>query len=575
MPRKKKETPLEEVQRQAVAEAEQPLFALDELTVEKVDQWIAETPEEQLREVERLLLAEYARIEDSPDGFAAYYKLMHGIELAPHLRGFVELAYRAKKIDKGALIWSFRGSWKTTTLTVDFCSFRIGHNPARAYQILRSSDESGELSAEAVANIIEYHSAWKMTFPYIVPDKKKGWGAMGYEVMDMRMSYEGWRELNSERKDPTLIGAGYNSRKLIGTHPDGGLFIDDIHDDRNSVSMKERESVVRIVLETIMPTVVRDATREAGQKLVSWVIVVGTPWDTDDTYHVLINTGEFLHERVPVMARAEEGEEGAIQITDEDTAHNDLWGWWKLTWPERFPKGMVISTRNLGKRAFWKMYMLDISKASETGIKYQLYPSKEIDLKWHVNAGVDYASTVEIRGKVIDTRYRNRFAMCYGMEIPTGKAVIYDGVSGQISQAQAEGYIQRAQGLFPNYGVCAVEMNGKGEEFYSVVSRHPTMRLLPFYASTGRAKKDRIERVLEPLLEVGMVMISDADTPFLNTLRNALDDWPNGDLDEIDSVYSYLKTIPQLLNVPVDSDLLPIMQRAVKKRNPYLALGRR
>jgi len=47
-------------------------------------------------------------------------------------------------------------------------------------------------------------------------------------------------------------------------------------------------------------------------------------------------------------------------------------------------------------------------------------------------------------------------------------------------------------------------------------------------------------------LEMGKIMISDADLPFLNSLRKALDDWPHGSLDEIDALYAYTKTIPEV-----------------------------
>ena len=143
-------------------------------------------------------------------------------------------------------------------------------------------------------------------------------------------------------------------------------------------------------------------------------------------------------------------------------------------------------------------------------------------------------------------------AMCYGMKTPMGKAVIYDGIVGHFSQWQCENYVERTQGMFENFDVTGLEMNGKGEELYSLLSRKPTLRLFPFWVD-ATSKINRHERILSPYLETGILMVSDGDTDYLNTLRKALDEWPHGNLDVIDSVYAYAKTIPEVLKI-LDSE---------------------
>src|SRR3990167_3952323 len=91
-------------------------------------------PEEAVKFVERMTDAEargvllqakalLARQSDSPAGFAAFYEVVHGNKLPDHCREWVEQRYEAHKIGKGSLDFAWRGSWKTTTLSVTFKAF--------------------------------------------------------------------------------------------------------------------------------------------------------------------------------------------------------------------------------------------------------------------------------------------------------------------------------------------------------------------------------------------------------------------------------------------------------------------
>jgi hypothetical protein len=531
---------------------------------------------------ERLFLTLLAQQEDSPQGFAAFYKLVHGNDLPDHGRKWIEHIYNAKSADRGVLIFAWRGSWKTTTISVTFTAWRIGKEPHRANLVIQANDDKSGKTTAQIADIIENNGGFRAVFPHVAPDKERGWGAAGYEVKRTDMEYPAWRELNSTRKDPSLVGLGISSKSLIGSHPDGVLLLDDIHDEENTSSTRERQAVINKVTGTIMPFVVEDAGRPAGERMSTWFIAVGTPWTEDDAYNYLKTTGEYEFLKLPVAERVAEGEPGAIEIGQADMTvanHNDLYGWWRLEWPERFDKKTLVTWRNrTGKREFARMYLLDLQAAKETGLKYMLFPSEKIDPRWPAGGGIDYASTIEIRGKRMEPSQRSKFAMAYGQKTPANKAVIVDGVSGHFSQAQAEAYAERAQGIFPNWNVSGVEMNGKGEEFYSLLSRKPYLRLFPFWTG-GQSKRNRQERVLGPWLEMGFIMISDADTPFLNALRKALDDWPNGDMDEIDSVYAYAQTIPDVLAMPTERDESEdggaVNWGAPKRKaNPWAALGR-
>ncbi len=539
-----------------------------EVSIEK----LLELSDEQLDFILATALAAVCEESDSPESFFAFYHAITGIPCPEHCQAWIEDVYENKAIDRGMLIWAFRGSWKTTTLTILFTAYRIGKEPEKSNLILQNNDDSAKKATAAVAKIIRDHPNWKRCFPDVVPDKRRGWGAEGYWVKRESMTDEEWAALTPIEKDPTLLGLGIGSGSVIGKHPDGVMFIDDIHDEDNTVSERERARIVQILTETVMPLSVSDAEKEPGHRQITWEIAVGTPWNEDDAYHYLRETGEYGFSFTPVMTKSLPEEDGAILFD-----HRDLQGWYHLSWPERFPQDIVVSWYNkTGRRGFGRMYMLDLHAGIETALTFHSYPHEEIDLRWPTSSGVDYASTMEIRGRVIEEKSRSKFALCTGMKLPTGGAVIYDGFVGHVSQLKAENKTAQNARAFPNFITTAVEMNGKGEEFFHLMSRHQDLAFWPYW--TGKmSKQDRHERITSPYLENGMVKISDADTPYLNALRKSLREFPHGNMDVLDALFGFLKTVPDVLMIPDNEGTLPSMQRRKKekKRNPFLALGKR
>ena len=76
---------------------------------------------------------------------------------------------------------------------------------------------------------------------------------------------------------------------------------------------------------------------------------------------------------------------------------------------------------------------------------------------------------------------------------------------------------------------------------------------------------------------MGKIMVSDADTPFLNDLRKALWEFPHGNLDVLDALFGVSKTIPDVLVVdklPEDQSL-PSARRKRKHKNPFGSFGAR
>jgi hypothetical protein len=529
------------------------------------------TPEEQVQ-LDKWVCS-VANTQDDVEGFAHFYAYMTRGDIPQHAYNWMDKIYLDKSNDMGTLIFAFRGSWKTTTISILFTAFRIGKHPYKTNLVLGNNDASAQNITLAIADIIEKDPRWRDIFPNVVPDKKKGWGAQGYWVRDTGMDDDEWAERTNISKDPSLLGVGVASGSVIGKHPTGVLLMDDIHDEGNSISELERSKIVKIVTDTVLPMAVTDATKEEGQQLETYCLIVGTPWHESDGYHYLRDTGEFGFLYSPLMYPCSEETEGAVHFD-----HKNLQGWFRLAWEERIPYKAVISLYNKsGHRGFGRMYLLSLAMANDLGLEYSVFPHEELpdaDTLEHVS-GVDYASMIEVRGKVMQAKNRSKFALATACILPTRVCVITGGVVGHFTQLKAEGHVQSVQSRYKRHRTTGVEMNGKGEEFFSLLSRHQEMDLFPYW--TGKSKKEtRIEMQLGPWLEMGKIMVSDEDTPFLNELRKALAEFPHGNLDVLDAVFGVSQVIPDILvvNTPEKEKAKQKIGKRVTK-NPFSAFGAR
>ncbi len=495
------------------------------------------TSEQQLRADLALL----AIAEDSPDSFACFYELVFSTRIPEFvLEEWIKPLYEARENGKGVVIEAFRGSTKTTTLTIAFTAYRIGKEPHRANLLIQVGDDIAGDNTQQIADIIDNSPAFKVVFPGVEPDRGRGWGAGGYEVKRTDIPYEQWRDMNAKRKDPTLLGVGYKSRAIIGKHPDGVLVVDDIHDENNTVSERELANVRKILTAVIFPTTMGDET---------WKVFVGTPWVENDALHYAAATGEFSHVSTPVYR------ENGKSI---------------YTWPQKFDEKEVDRQRNLaGSIEFARMFMLDLTASKNRFFKYMTMDSDNVRPNWPMVAGVDYAGVREnLFNK--NTGDRDYFAIAYVAKLPGGGAVVVDGVLEKCSQTEAEGYVMRGQNMYPMYLGAYVESDGKGEDFIQVIMRNPDMKIIPSKTG-GKGKKSRFT-IMSPWLESGQVRISNAETPFLNELRKELNMYPLCKYDDaLDALWYGLIGVKDVLSRPVE-DGLPEYKPKEKKGNPVYAV---
>lgn len=477
--------------------------------------------------------------EDSPRSFASFYELVFGVRPPEFVVDeWIEPLYEAREDGKGIVIEAFRGSTKTTTLTIAFTAYRIGKEPHRANLLIQVGDDTAVDTTQQIADIIENNPGFRAVFPDVVPDRDRGWGAGGYEVKRDNMGYSAWRDANAKRRDPTLLGVSYKSRAIIGRHPDGVLVVDDIHDENNTVSERELATVRRVLTSTIFETITPE----------TWQVFVGTPWVENDVLQYVASTNEFVSVKTPVYRENGEGKE--------------------YVWPEKFSEYEVERHQNLaGSIEFARMFLLDLTASQNKIYKYQLYPSSEIRSTWPIVAGVDYAGTMDpAKNKTGKNDY---FAIAYVAKVPGGGAVVLDGVLAHCTQAEAEGYVMRGQNMYPNYLTAVVEKDGKGEEFIQVIRRNPKMKVYPL-GTGGKGKPTRLITQMSPWLESGLVKISDAETPYLRELRKELDMPESARYDDArDALYWALRGIPDVLTIPADDDGLPGFGVKKKRTNIF------
>jgi hypothetical protein len=546
------------------------LLEIRDLSDEELEELVKGLGDDDRLELELMALQRIAGQEDSERGFAAFYRLVMGNELPEHAKKWVRDIYEAGREGyDGNVIFAFRGSWKSTTISVAYTAYQVGLYPERTNVVISCNDDTADKITLAIAKMIETNPVWKSVFGHVVPDKEMGWGAEGYWVKDMRMGYEEWTAKQSKVIDPTLVGGGVGSSRLIGKHPTGVLNLDDIHDEKNSSSARERASVVKIVSDTILPMAVKEV-REGRRKLLTKILVVGTPWDEDDSYHYLKATGQFRFTSVPLMVR---GEGQYFEGRRKDgLVYNDMIGDWIITWPEMYNEEAVMAERaKAGLRGFSRMFLLDLRASKQNGLRYYSYPHKDIDVnKWPLYGGVDFATVLK-KGK-IDDPGRDYFSMAYGGKDAQNRLVVWDGIFEQCTQAQAEAHMKKPQTLFRNWQYTIIEGDGVGEQFWiGLTSRNPGLRVL-MDKTKGKSKRYRQEKELGVWLERGMILISDADTPYLNELRKALDDFPDGNNDIRDGLYWLAKSCPEVMVEPRGEEPIKTFGR-VAQVSPLASVG--
>ena len=450
-----------------------------------------------------------------------------------HLMGneWVDGAYEAHSRKKGFLCKAHRESSKTTIFSKYFAAFFIGHHPELSNIIVRINDEKATTTAAAIASIIEFSPVWKEVFPNVVPDKTKGWGAHGYEVMRTDIEYEEWSRIKAALlPDPTFVGYSYKSGSLIGSRVNGLFIGDDVHDEYNTASSRKLEEVKKWYRETMSPIFMEGC----------WKIWNFTPWLDNDLYAWLEATGNYEIFETPLL----------VQV-DEDDPRAEQWpldamvplsgGYYYRYWPEAWSWDRITEKyKDTGQIGFARMYMLDLEAAKGIKLKGEWlhkYPASDIDPSWPVFMGIDYASTWD----KLKHRDRDYFALAVARAIPGGGIVVVDGVRRQVSKGEALQTAHAYANMYPTYQLIGVEAIGTGKEFYNdlLLSRDISGDILKLHEIPHHAKSKgkRFEDWLAPRCQAARIWFSNVENEFLRAFYDEWLTYDTGHDDTIDAVY--------------------------------------
>lgn len=524
--------------------------------------------EEDRQKVILLALAESAKKFDG-QGFLDFYYLIWRRHAPPYAKQWV----KSFMSGEWTILNCFRGSTKSTTMTITFSAFVLGHFPHNSILIVGANDSAGAKFSATIADIVEHYDGWKMAFPHVIPDKEKGWGAEGYFVKDTnyekQYGYGAWlqKTQTDHLRDPSLIGLGYNSGQIPGMHP-RWLLMDDLHDRKNSAYPKDREGVVDTVGANILPTITKAATGSDKP----FIGVSCTFWDKQDAYHMLLATGLFKLQKTPAIKFTEDGD----VLFDGKNA--------KLTWAEGFPLELVEKYRHtVSSKEFSRMYLCDIETDAFSMYNWMSFDEDSISPDWSTYLGIDPVDTYKGRQGVESGR--SYFAMGRGKRTPMGGLVVEDGVLTQCAPSDMETYILREHHANSNLVMGVMETIGGGSASYDfMIANNAGMKVISYdqtwiYEKYRTNKEKRQYDILEPLFRNGVLQVSTRRSPYLDALRSYLEKYPNlpdscAELDVADSVVMLVACVPDIgTQWRVAEGLLKLSERRTFKPSIWASIG--
>ncbi|MBW8034512.1 MAG: hypothetical protein FVQ79_02280 [Planctomycetes bacterium] len=496
-----------------------------------------------------------------PVGYESFYEVIMQQPLPFHARPWVRGLFTALEEGlRGLMLQAFRGSTKTTIISYLFTAFRLGHRPQGSSLIIRINDKSGQRTARRIARMIELSKNWKKIFPNVIPHKEVAWGAeIGYEFRDKRFDLGEWRdirELEGGEDNPSILGLGIGSGEIIGKHPTNILNLDDIHNRKNTESMREMKVVKETVVTDIFPTIV------PGKTIVTCAC---TPWVEDDAYAMFESTGQYKKVMTPAYIVVDQkggvveeswdpDEEGWESEKEKETA--DLGNGYgeiveyegesvRMAWPEVFtPDELDIKRAEsdaLGMADFARMYLLDLEKAKGIHLKREWvsdWSVDKIEKHWPIIFGVDYASATDQR-KEGKTDY---FSVSIGTKIPWGGVILLDGFLEVLTQGEADLKLNALAAIWRPQ-VIGMEAVGSGREFYTIMQRTSKLPIVPYTAS--KSKSIKFEHEMAPMFQFNKAYVSSHYTPFIIAFLKSWTNWDGSGRtidDPLDSTYWMMRT---------------------------------
>lgn len=527
-------------------------------------------------EAERLSLAETVRDEPvSVKGFRAFAKLIMARELPPAAKylwapEFVE-AFQNRK---GVLLDCHRGATKSTFVLL-WIMYIQGKRPEGNTQLARISDDAASETDKAIAGIIETNPGWKLCFPNIVPDPDQGWSSKGRFIKDTSVDYGEWRQkcTADHLGEPNIQCAGITSGDIIGKHPSNGWYADDLHDEKNTRSQREMQTVVDVVEKNAIPTWMRPD----GHPMLG---VACTLWSDKDAYQAMLRTGLFKHVQTPIFVL----EEHPFIMVGDTPVHPEWIDKYpvevdingkkiKSLWHEAYPAEKIREIQDMLPVYFPLMYLCDLSAAKGIVLKAEWlhpYPYDKINPQWPCYFGIDFASTSD-RQRQEDSDF---FALAILRVIPSGGAILIDGVRERLGFGEAVDRVKALAALYRPVAI-GVEKWGSGEKFKDALVFGSNLNVIPLPAkgTPTKSKGKRFEDELAPMFTTSRLWVSDVETEFISWFRQEWVSWngqrsATGHDDTLDGVYWGAHIAQGHLMPKSESETLPV-RKEHKQANPY------
>jgi hypothetical protein len=522
----------------------------------------------------------------SVEGFCSYYECKFKRPVPPVVRYVWCAEYvEAYTNHTGVLVEGHRGSAKTTFL-VTWVEYLTGKRPVGSSQLIRINQQQAGEADELISSTIEFNPAWKECFPYVVPDKEKGWSVSGRFVKDLTVcgenneNYGIWTQMcaSDHLAEPSFLCSGITSRDFIGKHPSNGQYYDDLHDEGNTRSAREMQEIVDIIEKNIVPTWTRPDSRPV-------LGVACTLWNPRDGYHALLRTGLFKHVKTPIYVSADDP---TIQVGEKRV---------KPGWISKYPVGEIDGQKvipmwdkygieeikSLKKQNpvyFGLMYLCDLQSVQGKVLKEEWlhpFPLDKINPQWPVYFGIDFASTED----KLKEKERDYFALAVLMALPWGGSVIIDGFREHLEFFEAVERVKAFAAHYPNLVTVGVEKWGSGEKFKQALLYGSRLSVVPFpfEGAPVHSKGQRYQLELAPMFVDGRLWIADINRPFINQFREEWITWDGGKTatghdDCLDAVYVACGMAQGHLMPRLAEENLSFAKKAGGLRSVWSSLGK-
>ena len=470
-----------------------------------------------------LALIVSARFGDDTRAVRDFAEFVFGLKLARHHLEWVDEVLANKRV----VIVAPPESAKTTVISIILLSWYIGKYPWKTNLVVSAGEDMASDIAEKVADVIEFNPRYRLVFPNVQPDKKRGWSRAGYEVVDTGLDPVTWARLTATKKDPTIFSGGVGTSGVNGRRASGLCIGDDLHDRASRTSDKICRDTVDFVKDTFLSRATDDAH----------VVIVQTRWSRRDTV-------AFLK-----TLRDENGAQ-MYAVFEHPAIDADGNSYWPEQWPiERLNRRRVEVTEVV----FKLVYLCDERAEEGTVLKadwLMTYSATQIKKEWPRFFGLDFTSTVR---EVTGGRNADPDHFALAVIVDTGGVlVVEDGFDGVLPIGEDEDVFFSMAAVF-SPKVSAIEVNTRGLDYYKrLLQRMNAMRGVRYPLKPVRTTVGKIERLrsIAPFFQFGNFRISDRETPFLTEFRSQWIRFPGAKDDTLDAVYLGIDaaayTVPQL-----------------------------